>query len=159
MSGADERAIDMLGWSFLSGHDIGSPDDPYMDRLCIVRTPFASLYLHHIHREDTDPDPHDHPWAFASLVLCGWYQETVWPDKRVHLRTTVRRRGQFSLRRLDRDAAHKITAISGPLWTLVLTGPRRGDWGFWVNGRFAPWREYLGAHGKGESGEVLPGSE
>jgi hypothetical protein len=138
-------------WALLAGLDVGADGDPYLDRLRIVQTPWLGVYLHHIHRPDRDRDPHDHPWAFASLVLCGGYQETVWPDKRRHDRMFARIRGRFSLATLDRDAAHIITAIKGPLWTLVLTGPRRGDWGFWELGKFVPWREYLGMTGKAAS--------
>lgn len=139
-------------WAFLSALDVGTDGDPYLDRLRIVQTPLFGIYLHHIHRADRDRDPHDHPWAFASIVLTGAYEETVWPDKRDSLHPVVRRRPRFSARCLSRDAAHIITMVKGPLWTLVLTGPRRGDWGFWARGEFVPWRKYLGldvreAHG------------
>lgn len=30
-----------------------------------------------------------------------------------------------------------------PLWTLVLVGPNHGDWGFWREGQFIPWRVYI----------------
>lgn len=132
-------------WAFLAGLDIGAEGDPYLDRLRIVQTPWFGIYLHHIHRPDRDQDPHDHPWSFASLVLTGAYEETVWADKRrTDYGSRVRRRGRFSLRAMDRDSAHIITAITGPLWTIVLTGPRRADWGFWRDGKFTPWREYIG---------------
>lgn len=29
-------------------------------------------------------------------------------------------------------------------WTLFITWRKRGTWGFWVDGRKVPWREYLG---------------
>jgi hypothetical protein len=131
-------------WAFLSALDVGADGDPYLDRLRLVQTPLFGVYLHHIHRPDRDRDPHDHPWAFASVVLAGAYEETVWPDKRDAGRLVTRRRPRFSARRLGRDAAHIITTVNGPLWTLVLTGPKRGGWGFWAKGTFVPWREYLG---------------
>ena len=68
-------------WAFFDGLNIGAEGDPYLDRLRIIQTPWFGVYLHHIHRPDSDPDPHDHPWAFASLVLTGSYRELVWPDK------------------------------------------------------------------------------
>ncbi len=139
----NSNEIDQRGWSFLSGFDIGADGDPYLDRLCIIRSPLLSVYLHHIHRRDTDQDPHDHPWAFVSLVLCGSYTERIWPDKSDPRRTVVRYRPRFSLAALGRSAAHMITSVEGELWTLVVAGPRRGDWGFWVRGQYVPWREYL----------------
>jgi len=130
-------------WALLSGLDIGADGDPYLDRLRIVQTPLFGVYLHHIHRPDREPDPHDHPWWFASLVLTGGYQEKVWPDKRDPAVSAWRIRKRWSLRSIDRNAAHIIKSTAGPLWTLVLTGPKRGDWGFWTNGLFTNWREYV----------------
>jgi hypothetical protein len=137
------------GWSILSGYDIGAENDPYLDRLCIIKTPLFSVYLHHIHRPDSDPDPHDHPWWFASLILCGGYEEMIWPDKMNCRRTVVRSRPRFSLAALGREACHTITSVRGELWTLCLTGPNHGGWGFWVHGRLVPWRDYLDSRGVG----------
>lgn len=130
-------------WAFLEALDIGAEGDPYLDRLRLVQTPWFGVYLHHIHRPDRDRDPHDHPWWFASLVLAGGYTEEVWPQKtrrRIYHMTRTRRR--WSLRCLSRDAAHMITDVAGPLWTLVLVGPRRDDWGFWTPDGFVGWRDY-----------------
>jgi hypothetical protein len=134
-------------WGLLSGIDIGADGDPYLDRLRLIETPWFAVFLHHIHRPDKDPDPHDHPWAFWSCVLCGGYRELVWPDKRESDMQSclIRVRGRFSRARLSRDAAHIITEITGPLWTLVVTGPSAGSesWGFWAGGKFVPWRTYI----------------
>jgi len=129
-------------WAFLEGLDVGSEGDPYLDRLRIFQTPWFGLMLHHIHRPDIDPDPHDHPWWFASLILAGGYTEHVYPDKREGSYWT-RVRGRWSFRALRRREAHIITRIDGPLWTLVVTGHRAGDWGFWRNGSFTPWQQYV----------------
>jgi hypothetical protein len=133
---------DAKRWAFLEGFDVGADGDPYLDRLRLVQTPWASLYLHHIHRPDLERDPHDHPWWFASLVIAGCYEELTWPDKTAAAPQTYRARPRWSVRCLSRAAAHRITSVDGSLWTLVLTGPRRGDWGFWRAGRCIPWREY-----------------
>jgi hypothetical protein len=129
-------------WAFMEGLDIGADGDPYLDRLRIVQTPWASLYLHHIHRPDRDHDPHDHPWAFISLVLAGGYTELAWRDKERPSSFRTRERRRWSVARTRRSSAHVITGIEGPLWTLVITGPRRAEWGFWRLGEFIPWREY-----------------
>jgi hypothetical protein len=136
-------------WGVLSGIDIGADGDPYLDRLRLAETPWFAVFLHHIHRPDKDPDPHDHPWAFASLVLAGSYIERVWPDKRnPHLRR-LRVRERFTFGTMSRDAAHIIKSIDGPLWTLVVTGPSHGgeSWGFWVRGKGVQWRVYISANG------------
>lgn len=141
-------------WGLLSAMDIGASGDPYLDRLRLFETPWCALFLHHIHRADRDPDPHDHPWAFISVVLAGSYREQVWPDKtEPDLQGCyIRNRPRGSLRCLDREAAHIITKISGPLWTLVLTGRSHGtdSWGFWQGGHFIPWRTYISANGAEE---------
>lgn len=136
-------------WALLTGIDIGADGDPYLDRLRLVQTPRFAVYLHHIHRPDKEPHPHDHPWAFASLVLCGAYSESVWPDKTVPGDWAWRHRPRWSLRRLNRDSAHIITDVTGPLWTLVIAGRDHDEWGFWANGKHIPWREYL-AQGNGK---------
>ena len=135
-------------WAILSGLDIGADGDPYLDRLRIIQTPLFGIYLHHIHRPDREPDPHDHPWWFASLVLVGTYQEKIWPDKRDPNISVWRIRRRWSLRCIGIGGAHIIKTTSGALWTLVLTGPKRAEWGFWTNGLFTPWREYQYAPGR-----------
>ena len=50
--------------------DIGA----YMRRW-ILTTPLGTIRIHHITRPDADPELHDHPWNFVSLVLKGWYEE------------------------------------------------------------------------------------
>lgn len=132
-------------WAFMGALDVGAEGDPYLDRLRIVQTPWLGVYLHHIHRPDRDRDPHDHPWSFASLVLAGSYTEMVWRDKLCPSSFRTRERRRWSVARTRRLAAHIITGIEGPLWTLVITGPRRGEWGFWRLGEFIPWREYTGS--------------
>jgi len=130
-------------WAFLEGFDIGAEGDPYLDRLRIVQTPWFGIYLHHIHRPDADRDPHDHPWTFASLVLAGSYEETVWPDKRCRYTYVTRKRRRFTVARTRLKSAHMITRIDGLLWTLVLTGPRRHHWGFWTPDGFTEWEKYV----------------
>jgi hypothetical protein len=132
-------------WGLLTGLDIGADGDPYLDRLRLVDTPWFGVFLHHIHRPDKDDHPHDHPWSFWRLVLCGGYTELFWPDKANPAKHSLRERRRWSCGRVSRKAAHIITDVSGPLWTLVFTGRENQDeWGFWVQGKYVPWREYLG---------------
>jgi hypothetical protein len=137
-------------WGLLTALDVGADGDPYLDRLRVVQTPLFGLYLHHIHRADIEADPHDHPWWFASIVLAGSYAELVWPDKRDGSRARHRDRRRWSLRRMGLGSSHIITRVDGPLWTLVLTGPKRASWGFWRSGQFTPWKDYQFA-GSGDS--------
>jgi hypothetical protein len=132
-------------WFLLEAQDIGRDGDPYLDRLRIIGTPLFSLYLHHFHRPDAEPDPHDHPWWFTSLILTGVYEEATWPDKRNPGACEIRTRTRGSLRCMSRRSAHRITVTHGSVWTLILTGPKRSSWGFWPDGRYVPWRDYMKA--------------
>ena len=143
-------------WFLFQAEDIGRDGDPYLDRLRIVGTPLFSLYLHRIHRPDAEPDPHDHPWWFASLILTGFYEEATWPDKRNPQACRIRTRTRGSLRVMSRRSAHRITVTHGPLWTLILTGPKRSSWGFWPDGQLVPWRDYMKAPHAPEPARRLP---
>lgn len=114
----------------------------YLRRWYIFRCRFFGVMVHKIMRHDVDRDLHDHPWAFASIVLKGGYNEEVHcpvhgapcTDVRVVTRTNVKRHGAF----------HRIAALHRhPTWTLVFTGPKRSSWGFMVGDEHVPWRDYV----------------
>jgi hypothetical protein len=53
----------------------------------------GGIFLHVIHRNDDDRDPHDHPWPFTSLILSGgyWDEQWAWTDEeRVKYQCNVR---------------------------------------------------------------------
>jgi hypothetical protein len=143
---ADTKGKRSPQWAFMSRLKIGKPDvGLYPDRLRIIATPWFGVYLHHIVRPDADPDPHDHPWPFGSLVLRGWYEEELHPIPHVFLaRREPWRYRRLSWHTMPRDQAHRITDISpGGVWTLVLVGRRRGTWGFHTPYGFVPWQDYV----------------
>ena len=126
--------------------DISSADDIYMKRWWLFN-PWPSKWphwvphirLHHIQRADEDKHLHDHPWWARSVILDGWYLEQR--DRRpmyvLHLKgdNNTLNPGEF----------HRIVAVSpGGVWTLFITGPKQDTWGFLVDDRKIPWREYLG---------------
>lgn len=129
-------------WRFMDGFHIGVEGDPYLDRLNIIATPMFGIYLHRIHRADHERDGHDHPWWFASLVLCGSYEEQIWPDK-TSPRWERRNRKRWSVATTPLRQAHRIDSIDGTLWTLCLVGPRRHSWGFYPGNKFVPWADYM----------------
>lgn len=129
-------------WRFLHGLTAGPPENPFLYQFQLVRTPWFGVFLHVILRPD-EPDPHDHPWTFTSLILDGGYSETVYPDKFNGQRSFSRVRPRFSFARTSLSAAHRVTLTYGPVWTLVFTGPERNpEWGFYRNGNYVPWRQY-----------------
>lgn len=104
----------------------------YMDRI-ILKTPWGTLRLHWILREDRGLDHHDHPFDFASFVLRGGYWEVLAGDGR------VRWFGPGSLVQRRAEQAHTIVRVHPRTLTLVLSGPKRRDWGFLTP---AGWRHH-----------------
>ncbi len=82
--------------------------------------------------------------SFVSIVLRGRYTEQVYDDptgSRDSYRERLHKR--FSVHRMGRMSAHRIVYASPRLKTLILVGPRRGTWGFYLaDGSFVPWDDY-----------------
>lgn len=115
-----------------------------------------SIRIHHIMRADEDRDLHDHPWNARTIILRGWYVEDrlVQGEVSVFQRPFVRRPGDTAALRFGEY--HRIDQVSaGGVFTLFISGPYQGTWGFLVNGRKIPWRKYLGL----EAGQDLPQPE
>lgn len=124
-----------------------------------ARLNIGNVYLHHILRSDDDPDPHDHPWSFVSIVLAGGYHDEQWSwhgpwgyvedrlarhhngFEKVSAPTIVRRKAEHIHRvilNLD-DQNREI-----PSWSLVFAGPYRRDWNFITPRGPTLWWIYLG---------------
>jgi hypothetical protein len=112
--------------------------ETYLTRLHLFRVPWCSCMLHWIRRPDPQPDLHDHPVSFLSIVLTGSYDEEI-PDGE-HDRRTVRVKWWNFKRAIDR---HRIVCLRGRLLTLVFAGPAVREWGFYTPDGWVPWREYV----------------
>lgn len=124
--------------------------DIYLERYRILgwmpgaktRLPIG-VYLHRIRLADSDPALHSHPWKWAlSFVLSGRYNE----ERRLADDRVVTRRVRW-LNWLRGESFHRIDSLDGEVWTLFITGPKAGSWGFRVNGETVPWRERLKQRG------------
>jgi len=107
-----------------------------------------SFRIHRIMREDRDRHMHDHPWNARTFILRGWYNEERQfdPPWMFHddARNTIHRKAGDTAQ-LHFGEFHRIKEVSeGGAWTLFITWKKRGTWGFRVNGRKVPWRDYLG---------------
>lgn len=121
------------------------PIGDYMDRW-VLETPWFSVRLHKIQRDDDARALHDHPWDFVSLILWGRYRELE-PGGFCPcavcggLRSRTRRIGPLNIKRAE--ALHRLEVVRGPVWTLCFTGPRRRQWGFQDPERgWVAWDEY-----------------
>ena len=93
------------------------------------------VYLHHFVGDDWSLDLHDHPKRFVSIGIKGWYLE----------QTPVGRR-KFSapwFRTFPANHRHRITTPSKSCWTIVIVGRVTRAWGFWHNGAWIHWRDYV----------------
>lgn len=119
-------------------HDRERLVDPYLIRYTVFKTQWFAVYLHRILRSDSTADYHDHPWAFAHLILEGRYIEETpsRPARRV-------RPGSFAIR--GPRYAHRLELIDGEVWTLVIVGRKRRQWGFVGRrtGCWLPWDRYV----------------
>ncbi len=130
-------------WGLLQRRVIGDGYTTYMVRITLLLTPWFSVKLHRIYRPDGQRELHDHPWAFLSILLWGAYAEDV-PHSRADF-TPVRQQWIHWWNWKAATDAHSIRELSRrPVWTLVLTGPKRRTWGFYVDGGAAwvPFDEY-----------------
>lgn len=121
----------------------------YLDRWGIEADRIGGIFLHRMAAPDPGIDLHDHPWSFLSIVLRGGYAElrapirsaSAWAaleDQGERVSRKRRRgygvvRGPFSWRVMRLDECHRIIRLARtPTWTLVIHGPHRRTWGFYL---------------------------
>lgn len=117
----------------------GDAGDVYLTRWILFECWAFAIYLHRFHRSDAD-ELHDHPWAYASLILReGYWEETeVGPGIRV-------RSWYGPGRLLFRPAvhAHRVVLAGSHAWTLVVRSGYQRMWGFFTSEGWLEWREYF----------------
>jgi len=123
--------------------------ETYLARLRIIDTPWFGVYLHRIEDVDPQPDPHDHPWNFLSIVLAGGYTEQIWQQENAARWRVYQRRWLVGTahRMMAEGVAHRIVSCEPHTLTLVLRGKRSREWGFWtINNESAEgwthWKDY-----------------
>jgi hypothetical protein len=110
-----------------------------LTRLHFFQTPWCSMMLHWLLIPDPQPDMHDHPNDFLSLLLWGSYDEETPDSDRPHGRKIRTVKFYNFVQAEDR---HRIVRVSKPTITLVFANRVRRNWGFWVDEEFVPWRAY-----------------
>lgn len=124
-----------MRWAFWRWTDVLVDGRPYLTRLHLIKLPSGrALMLHWIRSPDLQPDMHDHPVSFLSIVLRGGYSEITpthanliewWNFKRA-------------------TDAHRIVAVHPGTITLVFAGPKTREWGFHAPSGWVSWKEYPG---------------
>lgn len=150
-----------LSRPYRKGHLLHADGSAYMERYSFFETPFLSARLHGIRTPDLDPDCHDHPWAFISILVSGWYIEArpleqsypVWrlgSDGHEHELCFERLRDAPSVAFRRATDRHRITAVSRETWTIFIYFRARTWWGFYPRRGKVHWKEYNSIH------QVLP---
>lgn len=104
-----------IGWK-----DIGET----FIRYDLIKCRWFNLYLHHLIARKAHDQCHSHPWWFVTLILSGGYDE--YTDK-----TGWVFRPAGSLLYRPASWAHNVTTLTDKgMWSLVLTGPKKHEWGF-----------------------------
>ena len=122
-------------WCLWRWTDVVKDGEAYLTRLHLVQVPWFSVMLHWIRKGDHAPDMHDHPVAFVSFVLRGFYYEGTggWGRRCIHrLRPNLKHA-------VD---AHRIYYAAPGTLTLVFAGPVVRDWGYHTADGWVPWRDY-----------------
>lgn len=121
-----------------------------------------NVYLHKFLRSDDDRALHDHPWAWASLLLAGTYIEHTIAAGGIHKH---QRRNPGSLKACGPSVAHRVELLTAegerdsPCWTLFFTTPVLREWGFHCPTRgWIHWRTFTAAE-SGRRGEIGKGCD
>lgn len=121
----------------------------YMFRWTLLKAKNWGVYLHHFVGDDWSLDLHDHPKRFISIGLWGNYVEYT-PFYPAHSEWAklgpVRKvfRAPW-IRSFPSEHIHRIETPSKSCWTLVIVLKAVRPWGFWHEGKFIGWREYVGS--------------
>jgi len=112
---------------------------------------FGTLRLHKFYRGDDDRASHTHPWWFITFPLGSYFEEVFHHGWSVDHRVVRAFRPHF--RGADFEhVVHGGATRHGcgfwyysckPFYTIVLTGRRQNDWGFYPDPEhFIPWEDY-----------------
>ncbi|NTS31316.1 hypothetical protein HQ945_08610 [Phyllobacterium sp. BT25] len=93
------------------------PMSPTFDKWHVGGTPFPAVF--HRFTEPDLGDPHDHPFAFRSIILHGGYIEEVYHPERGLIDVIARPPGDSF--RIEATHIHRIVSLpGGECWTLML---------------------------------------
>lgn len=137
------------------GHHGNRQIGTYIDRWYIVPPQWklpVCVRLQHIKRADNERIPHNHPYAFKSIVVKGWYDEQQvvdhYPGEDGHIfRNRHVHHGRFKLFLIAKERFHRIIRVSkGGVWTLIWH-PRnvtQEGWGYLnTDGQFVSHDDYV----------------
>ncbi len=123
-------------WCVWQWKDIVLYGELYLRRLHVFQCPWFSILVHWFYQPDPQPDLHDHPISFLSVVLRGGYVELRGVNGEIRERHV---KYANWIRSCDK---HRIISVEPYTMTLCFCGPREREWGFWTDQGFVPWTRY-----------------
>jgi len=135
-------------------------DVEYLYRWWVIpRNHYFNIYLHKVVGDD-ERYFHDHPWKSVGFILKGAYVEMTPYEQQFHrLRKKITQSAfhmeilsQGNLKYRDTSYAHYLTIkhpdesykqgeSPEPVWSLFMTGPKRGSWGFYT--KQGVWEDHV----------------
>lgn len=104
--------------------------------------PFT-IYVHRFLRADADRETHNHPWTWSrSIIIFGGYiEERLTKDGPILI---DRKPGDSH--EIKHNTFHRVARLyEDDAWTIFITGPRRGSWGFMTKHGFVNWETFIKA--------------
>jgi hypothetical protein len=141
------------------GEWIGPHECPLMRRW-VIETPAGSARLHHFLKSDDTRALHNHPWWFVTFPLSpGGYVDVV-PCPGCEEGYVYYKDGSFETcdlcmgggrsqehvqawRLHYRKPGYTHAVLTDGCWTVIVTGRKLREWGFWLHARFFESRRYL----------------
>jgi mannose-6-phosphate isomerase-like protein (cupin superfamily) len=99
------------------------------------------IYLHLFEGDDDDRALHDHPGPSISFMLEGTMLEHMDKDK-----VRIVRKGDIIFR--SAKHRHRLTMVSSKAITLFIMWPSYRQWGFWPDGKFVSWQDFVDPRSK-----------
>lgn len=147
----------LLRYNLWFEHDVVTiGPEKYLDRWFMYFLGFT-VRLHKFYRGDDDRAPHDHPWAFITFPLTG-YWEKVWyggfgehgvrfvKPWRFHYRPAQHQHIVLGSQVNSSWHSYKNHAADfhspTPFYTIVLTSRKKQTWGFYPEGKFVYWKDF-----------------
>ena len=106
------------------GQELGKKECPYLKRW-VFDFKLFSIRIHHWTSGDDPRFFHDHPWDLLVFVLKGSYTD-ISPSGREHMPA-----GKMCIRK----AEHRHTVETSGCCTILLCGPVKRIWGFWLKNK------------------------
>jgi hypothetical protein len=115
--------IERLLRRFIPHEDIGWIEiGERFTRYFVWRSRWFNVFIHQMYAPIAPPLCHDHPWSFVSLVLKKGYWEST--DGQ-----TFAWRPSKSILYRPAEFRHTVKTDNETAWSLVVTGPKRRQWG------------------------------